>query len=337
MERSDPHYEDIQAIADTTKRAAELTNRLLAFARGGKYHVSPLNLNRLIDKVTERIDQLAERPVTIQKETQQSIWPVLGDATQIEQSILNICLNAYDAMPIGGRLFLASENMSVDTSSNHFPASVPEGDYVCIQVSDTGIGMDERVKTRMFDPFFTTKPLGEGSGMGLAMVYGIVKNHGGFIDVESEPGKGTRLRIFLPRYLPKEVEKSAKPIRTAIAGKSKEILFVDDEQIIRQVAKRMLEKGGYIVHLARHGKEALELYKKRSQHIDLVLLDFVMPVMGGRETYRQLKALDADVKVAFTSGYSLYDKPEYIPLGKAFFIQKPFQTESLLQKISEIL
>jgi PAS domain S-box-containing protein len=337
MKQNHPFHDDIHAIAETTKRAAELTNRLLAFARGGKYHVAPIDLNGLLDEVSERVQEMSDRPIRFLKHTEKHLWSVLGDSRQIQQSILNVCINAYDAMPQGGRLTLHSQNVTLKACSKELPATVAPGDYVRIHIIDTGIGMDDAVKSRIFDPFFTTKPLGEGTGMGLAMVYGIVQNHGGFVDVASSPGKGTEVRIYLPRFIEKASAEPEKPRVQEPHDRERTILFVDDEEIIRQVAKRMLERGRHRVLLARNGKEALEIYTKHKDDIDLVLLDFIMPVMGGRETYRRLKLIDEDVRVAFTSGYSLYDRPEYIPLGKAFFIQKPFQTEVLLQKIQEIL
>ena len=339
MKEGHPYYDDIHAIADTTKRAAELTNRLLAFARGGKYQVTAISMHRVSEGVQKILSRTPDGSIVVETDLEEDLWPVRGDSQQIQQAFLNVCLNAKDAMPNGGKLTIRMSNIDLDTTSAAHQLGLKKGEYVRIVISDTGMGMDEKTKARMFEPFFTTKSTGEGTGLGLSMVYGIVKNHDGAITVDSEVGRGTRITIFLPRFF-EEVKPEVKPIPEKAPekpDKKERILFVDDEEVIRQVVQRMLEKGGYEVSVARNGKEALEIYRKRRQSIDLVLLDLIMPVMGGKETCRRLKQFDPSVKVAFTSGYGIDDMAESKFFHDIGFIQKPFQTEVLIQKVQEVL
>jgi CheY-like chemotaxis protein len=195
--------------------------------------------------------------------------------------------------------------------------------------------MDEKTKNRIFEPFFTTKPAGEGTGLGLAMVYGIVKNHGGAILVDSELGKGTKVTILFPRFLDTIEESETKSVQEY--SEQNKVLLVDDEQVIRQVGKRMLEKGGYEVLLAGNGKEALEVYKRNQKNIRLVILDLIMPEMGGKDTFKKLRELNENVNVMFTSGYGPYNEHDLDQYGDIVFVQKPFQTEVLLQTVRKIL
>jgi PAS domain S-box-containing protein len=335
MSEDHPHFGDINAIAETTKRAADLTNRLLAFARGGKYQVAPIELNQIVGDVAQVISSKAEPSVDVETPMESELWPVLGDARQIQQAILNICLNAVEAMPSGGRLTIKTSNVTLDESFPQNHLGVIFGDYVCISITDTGVGMDQKIKTRIFEPFFTTKPTGEGSGFGLAMVYGVVKNHDGAIHVESTPNRGTEVQVFLPRFIERP-EKAVKP-RVPKPKEGYTVLLVDDEEVIRQVARRMLEKGGFEVMLANDGQEAVRTYEENKGDIDIVLLDLIMPKMGGRETFRRLKEIDPKVNVVFTSGYRPQDRPEIGHLTDAPFIQKPFQTEILIQTMKDVL
>jgi len=333
MNEQHPYYQDVYSIAETAKRAAELTNRLLAFARGGKYQVSSINMNRIIKEVIGSVSDTLQSDVAIETSLEEHVWPVRGDAKQIHKAILNICMNSLHAIPNEGKIVFETANVTLDESFAQNKLGLLAGDYVCIKISDTGVGMDEKTRVRVFEPFFTTRPQGEGTGLGLAMVYGVIKNHEGSILIDSELGKGTLVTIYLPRWIEKPEKKTIKP-------KHKEhvkILLVDDEKVIREVGRRMLEKGGFEVSLAGNGMDALNIYKKEKENIDLVLLDLIMPEMGGKETYRRLKEIDPDVAVCFTSGYGPYDRPEFMQFGQKCFIQKPFQTETLIQKIQSIL
>jgi len=331
MSEDHPHYSDINAIAETTKRAADLTNQLLAFARGGKYQVTSNDMNQIVEEIKEMLANRVGASTVLETSLEQGLWPVLGDNRQIHQAILNICMNAVEAMPQGGKLLVKTEKVTLDEKFAQARLGVVPGDYIRVIIRDTGVGMDGQTKSRIFEPFFTTKPPGEGTGFGLAMVYGVVKNHDGAIWVDSKVGQGTVVTVYLPRLTKtKEV-----PLRTETV-KSKEsyrVLLVDDEEIIRQVARRMLENGGFEVSVAAHGKDAVEIYKKSQDDIDVVLLDVIMPKMGGKETYRRLKEINSGVRVIFTSGYGTQDRPELRNLNDTSFIKKPFQTEVLIQTV----
>jgi len=335
MSEDHPYFDDINAIAETTKRAADLTNRLLGFARGGKYQIASIDMNDMVGEIVDVLSIPESTSISLKTRLKDDLWPVLGDSRQIQQAVLNVCLNAVEAMPGGGRLVISTSNTTLDESAAQEQLGISAGEYVCISVSDTGIGMDEKTKSRMFEPFFTTKPTGAGTGFGLAMVYGIITNHDGAIQVTSEAGKGTEVVIYLPRYVEARVSEVEAGVPVPEGGNK--VLLVDDEYVIRQVASRMLERGGYDVLLASNGKEALTIYEKNRDAIGVVLLDLIMPGMGGRETHRRLKEIDPDVKIVYTSGYGLQDRPELRQLRDIPFIQKPFQTEVLVQTIGRLL
>ncbi|MEJ2627574.1 MAG: ATP-binding protein [bacterium] len=328
-----PFYNDIQAIAETAKRGAELSNRILAFARGGKYQVTKININNLINDVVAILSHSLDKSVIIETNLEKNIWSMYGDSRQIHQTLHNICLNARDVMPEGGKLTIITKNITMHQSHKEYISNLVQGDYVKITISDTGFGMDKKTKLRIFEPFFTTKPQGEGTGLGMSMVYGIVKNHNGYIKVESEIGKGTNVIIFFPRI--KENQTNIK--KKVINDNSKYILFVDDEDVIREVGERMLNKGGYKVLLAKDGKEAVEVFKKNIDSIALVIIDVIMPVMDGMETSKILRNIKPEIDIIFTSGYGPEDRPDLLKLNGEYFIKKPFQTEMFIEKVDEIL
>ena len=335
MSEDNKYYDDVNSIAETAKRAADLTNRLLAFARGGKYRVVSINMNDIIKGVVEKISPMADQKVKINTELEIDLWKISGDNQQLFQTVLNICLNSLDALQDGGELNIETANVEIGEGFEQARLQVSPMEYVRIVIDDTREGMDAKTKSRMFEPFFTTKTSGEGVGMGLAMVYGVIKNHDGAIWVDSVPGEGTKLMIYLPKYI--EIPDIQRKISKPVEVKKDKILLVDDEKVIREVASRMLEKGGFQVLLADNGKKALEIYKKEMESIGLVILDYVMPLMGGKETYRRLREIDPDVLVGFTSGYNPIIRPYLISLGKEYFIQKPFQTENLIRKVRQML
>ncbi len=335
MKKDNPYYEDIHTIAETAKRAADLTNRLLAFARGGKYRVTSINANQIAKDMLIILSHSIDRSISIETHFFKNLWSVKGDAQQIHQALLNISLNAIDAMPGGGKLTISTDNVILDESFAQTQLGLKSGDYVRIRIADTGLGMDDKTKARIFEPFFTTKPSNGGKGLGLSMVYGIVKNHDASILVDSEIGKGTKVTLFFPRFIDEKPQDAPQEIDD-IRDKPR-ILLIDDEDIIRQVGKRMLIKGGYDVQLAKDGSEALEFYRLEPSAFDLVLLDLIMPEMDGKEIFRRLKEINPEVKVVFTSGYGPQDRPELAQIDNAGFIQKPFQTEILLQTVQGIL
>ncbi|MFO7890154.1 MAG: PAS domain S-box protein [bacterium] len=328
-----PFYDDIQAIAETAKRGAELSNRILAFARGGKYQVAKININNIINDVVAILSHSLDKSVIIETNLEKNIWTVYGDSRQIHQAIHNICLNARDVMPEGGILTINTKNITIHKANKENISNLENGKYVKIVIRDTGYGMDKKTKLKIFEPFFTTKPQGEGTGLGMSMVYGIVKNHNGYINIESGVGKGTSVIIFLPHI--KEEESKNKKI--VDMSNSKSILFVDDEDIIREVSEKMLNRGGYKVLLAKNGKEAIDIFKQNQKKISLVIIDVIMPVLDGMETSKILRDINPDIDIIFTSGYGPEDRPDLLQLNGEYFIKKPFQTEMFIEKVNEIL
>ena len=330
-----PLAERVKDIQESVRRGAELTRQLLGFARGGKYHVELTDINKLVRETVELFGR-TKKELRIYEKYQDDIWAVEVDQTQIDQVLLNILVNAWQAMPKGGDIYIETENIILDEEyvRGH---EAQTGPYVKISVTDTGIGMDEKTITRIFDPFFTTKGLGRGTGLGLSSAYGIIKNHGGFITVYSEPGKGSTFNIYLPA-LRIAVHKKNDDLPSDLQKGSGTILLVDDEETILRVGANMLEALGYEVIRAADGHEALELFRKNSDQIDLVILDMIMPGIGGGEVFDAMKAIKPDIKVLLSSGYSENGQAqEILARGCNGFIQKPFDLARLSRAISEIL
>ncbi len=334
INQSDALYEYIKGIEDSVKSATDLTKRLLGFARGGKYEVKPIALNELIRNVSDMFGR-TKKEISIYYKLQEGLWTIEADKTQIEQVLINIYVNAWQAMPGGGKLYINTENIKIGTDYVK-PYSITPGNYVKISVTDTGHGMDEVTRQKIFDPFFTTKSMGHGTGLGLASAYGIIKNHNGIINVYSEKGKGTTLNICLPAS-EKEAFKEKELPEEIITG-SETILLVDDEQTIIDVGKSMLERLGYKVITANSGHSAIQLYQERNIEIDIAILDMIMPEINGKETYRYLKKINPHIKVLLSSGYSINGQAqEILDNGCDGFIQKPFSLNELSKKMREIL
>ena len=331
---SHPDFGHLRGIEDNVESAADLTKQLLGFARSGKYEVKPTDINELIKK-QNRMFGRTKKEITMRGTYEKNLWSVEIDRGQIDQVILNLYINAWQAMPAGGHLYIQTQNVTLDENYTEL-YQVDPGKYVKISITDTGIGMDKATQERIFDPFFTTKEMGRGTGLGLASAYGIIKNHGGFINVYSEKGEGSRFNIYLPAS-EKEATEEKKPAGDTLRG-SETILFVDDEDMVIEVAEELLETLGYKVLTAGGGKEAIETYKKNKDQIDIVILDMVMPDMGGRVTYDRMKEIDPDIKVLLSSGYSINGQATGIlDRGCDGFIQKPFTMKALSQKLREIL
>ena len=329
-----PHYADINEIENTIKSASKLTKQLLGFARGGKYEVKPTCINELVDKNSQMYSR-TNKEIRVHKKFQKNIWTVEVDPGQIEQVLLNLYVNACQAMPEGGDLFLQTENIILSDKYCKSFKIVP-GKYVKIIVTDTGIGMDKKLIKRIFEPFFTTKKIGKGTGLGLASAYGIIKNHNGIIRVYSEKGHGSTFNIYLPAS-PHLIFKKMHPYSELAKGKET-ILLVDDEEAPIAVGKLMLEELGYEVFLAKSGEEAITFTQKNILTLDMIILDMIMPKMNGRETYDRLKEINPDIKVLLSSGYSLnLQIEEMIKRGCKGFIQKPFDINQLSQQVREVL
>ncbi len=334
IDSSHPHYERLTNIEQYVKNGSELTKQLLGFARGGKYEVKPTELNPLIEK-SAGIFGRTKKEIRIHKKYQKEIWTVEIDQSQIEQVLLNLFVNAWQAMPGGGEIFLQTENVILDEGYMN-PHDAEPGRFVKISITDTGIGMDAVTQQRIFDPFFTTKEKDRGTGLGLASAYGIINNHGGIIRVYSEQGEGTTFNIYLP-VTDKLVSQQQRKDKELLRG-SEVLLLVDDEEMILKIGKDLLEKLGYQVITAPNGKKALEIYKRDQNKIDMVILDMIMPDMSGGETYNHLKEINPSIKTLLSSGYSINGKAQAIlNSGCHGFIQKPFNLTSLSQKIRKIL
>ncbi|MEE4264416.1 MAG: response regulator [Desulfobacteraceae bacterium] len=329
-----PIFSSLKKIEQYVQNGVELTRRLLGFARGGKYQVRLTDFNRLLIEQNLLFSR-ANKAVVFKEEFDTELWNVEADQDQIEQVILNIYMNALQAMPEGGTLTVRTENITID-EERFTPYRVKAGDYVKISVIDTGIGMDEKTQGRIFDPFFTTREMGRGTGLGLASVYGIIKNHEGFINVESQKSRGTQIEIFLPASR-KHAPSKQLPSDELTCGRET-VLLVDDEEMIVDVGKRMLDKLGYETLTAMNGTEALEIYKTRGKDISLVILDMVMPKVSGGETYDRLKQINPAIKVILCSGYSIDGQAtEILKRGCNAFIQKPFNLKTLSQHIRAML
>jgi len=334
MAPNDQFYEKVKSIERYVESGAALTKQLLGFARGGKYEVKTTDLNELISKTTVMFGR-TKKEIKIDTGALSRIRNVEVDQSQIEQVLLNLFVNAWHAMPGGGDLFISTADVDVDETFVK-PYRIDPGPYVRISVTDTGVGMDKSTQQRVFEPFYTTKEMGRGTGLGLASAYGIIKNHGGFIEVESEPGEGATFHIFLPAS-EKRVAEEIETIEEVLKG-GETILLVDDEQMIIEIGQEILSALGYRVLPAMSGHEALEIYQDNKNSVDMVILDMIMPNMSGGETFDRLKIIDPDVRVLLCSGYSLSGQAtEILERGCDGFIQKPFKLRVLSVKIREIL
>jgi PAS domain S-box-containing protein len=323
--------ESIQAIMDSCDRGADLSKQLLNVARGSRREVSAASANAIVEDVLRLIRETFDRAIEIRSDLSDGTWPVKCDMGQIHQTLTNICINARDAMPDGGVLTVSTFNASLDTEYARQHVDVEPGKYVCISVADTGKGMGESVRRRIFDPFFTTKKHGLGTGLGLATSYGIVRNHGGHIQVSSELGKGSVFRVYLPAAEGRVHRAEADPGgESALPRGHETVLFVDDEAAIRKVGATVLKSLGYSVLVASDGVEAVELYRLHMREIGLVITDMVMPRQGGLATVRELRAIDPDCRILVASGFSLNeDVTAALADGAAGYIQKPFTIRAL--------
>ena len=332
-----PDTKRLRNIEEHIQRGAHLTRQLLGFARGGKYEAKPTDLNEITRRSADLFSRM-KKEIHIHSSYQEDIWIVEADQGQIEQVLMNLYVNAGHAMPEGGDLYIATRNITID-KDHPKTLGLRQGKYVRISLTDTGVGIDEDTLPKIFDPFFTTREVGQGTGLGLASAYGIVKNHGGIITVTSAKGKGATFDIYFPVIERKEAPKaSGLDVRSEIAPGRGTILLVDDEEIVVEVGQEILERLGYQVLVATNGEEAIATYRKNKNVIDLVILDMIMPHMTGMETYDSLKKEDPDIVVLLSSGYSIDGQAtEILKHGCNGFIQKPFSMAALSQKIKELL
>jgi two-component system, cell cycle sensor histidine kinase and response regulator CckA len=335
LDPSHPGQEKIKNIEKYVESGTELSRQLLGFARRGKYQVKASDINDIIEKSASMFAR-TRKEIRVDPQLSPDVWTVEVDRGQIEQALLNLYVNAWQAMPEGGTLYLMTENLYLDESYVQAYKITP-GRYVKITVADTGVGIDKADMNRIFEPFFTTKEMGRGTGLGLASVYGIIKSHGGHINVYSEKGQGTTFTVYLPASQ-RQVEQEAKSAPAEVLKGKETILLVDDEEMIIDVGRGLLGELGYTVIAAKSGPEALDIYRLNRDRIDLVIMDMIMPGMGGGETFDRLKTINPNAKVLLSSGYSINGQASKImERGCDGFIQKPFNIKQLSAKIREIL
>jgi two-component system cell cycle sensor histidine kinase/response regulator CckA len=331
-----PEHRDapyLQNIEKTVARASELTRQILGFARGGKYEVRAVDLNGLVRACAELFGR-SKRDLPIRLRLAADLWTVEADSGQIQQAILNLLVNAGQAMPDGGELELESANVAVDPRDPEKPRDAAPGPYARVTVTDTGVGIPQEILGRIFEPFFTTGEKGKHTGLGLSSTFGIVKAHAGYMTVRSEHGRGSTFSIYLPAAA------RASECRTAPAAPAADrrtILLVEDEELVLDIGRQMLERLGHRVVVARSGAEALAIYERDPGAIDLIILDMIMPGMGGGAVFDRLKAIRPEVAVLLSSGYSLSGQAaDIMRRGCRGFIQKPFTIGQLDQKIREV-
>jgi len=312
-----------------------LTEKLLGFARQGKFNQVSLNLNKELDEVVKVSEIIFEKKIKVKFEFSHDIYTIEADKNQLAQVITNIIINAKHAMLKGGILTIKTENVNVDNYFLRDKINMDSGNYAKISITDNGCGMPQDIIDQIFEPFFTTKSEGKGTGLGLSMVYGIIKNHNGYIDVKSIPGKGSTFSVFFPES--KHKIKTEIPESQIVNG-TETILVVDDEDNVRDLTKTHLEYLGYKVFLACDGKEAIIKYKKNVTKIDMVLLDIIMPNMDGLETLKKLKKINPKVKVLIMSGFSKSGKTsESLKKDSLGFLQKPFTLQKLSKLVNDSL
>jgi two-component system cell cycle sensor histidine kinase/response regulator CckA len=325
----------VEIIESSARRGSALTRQLLTFARKTETIVEPVDIHQVIQETIELFRRSVTRGISVRTVLTTEPATVSGDSGQIQQALLNLFLNARDAMPEGGTLTITTEVTAADARTASQFSSVRPGLFVAIRVEDTGHGIPTQIQNRIFEPFFTTKD--HGTGLGLSVVYGVVQNHGGFITMETTPGHGTTMTVYLPQTLGASPAR-ARARRKRIPRGTEQILMIDDELSVCEVARDMLTEQGYTVHLAHDGKAGVEFYKSRQGMIDLILLDINMPIMGGKEAFDLLRALNPAVPIIIVTGYGR-EAVETSTFSSEVngFIQKPFQLDTLAIKIRQVL
>jgi two-component system, cell cycle sensor histidine kinase and response regulator CckA len=346
---TDPSFQDIMQIKQNATRAATLVRQLLAFSRRQTLRPTVLNLGDALSDIDLLLKRLIGEKVKLEVVHGRDLWPVKVDISQFEQVIVNLTVNARDAMPDGGSLTVRTSNISTEQAEKLAYKGMPSADYVEIAVTDTGTGIPAEIVEKIFEPFFSTKDVGKGTGLGLSTVYGIVKQTGGFVYVDSKEGQGTTFRIFLPRH---HQDKEAAPdpaIAAAIAAKEAAkpkadltgqgtILLVEDEEGLRGLNARGLRSRGYTVVEASNGVEALEMFEEQNREIDLVVSDVVMPEMDGPTLLKEMRALNPELKIIFVSGYAEEAFEKSLPENQQFaFLPKPFALSALIEKVKETM
>jgi PAS domain S-box-containing protein len=325
----------VSTIEQCAERGAAIVKQVLTFARGVHGERIFVQVHHLLHDMGKIAHSTFPRSITIRNNSPGNLWPVNGDATQLHQVLLNLCVNARDAMPGGGSLTIDAGNLQIDENYAAMSPEAKPGPYLTFSVSDTGHGIPAGIMQKIFDPFFTTKEVGKGTGLGLSTVIGIVKNHGGFLTVESEPGKGTTFKVFLPAEPEAEAVPKAASRSKATPGNGELILVVDDESSVRSIAEAVLQANGYRVLLAGDGTEALAVFAQRSGDIAAVVTDIAMPFMDGAVLIRALRKMRPDIRVIVSTGHG--EKAQVSELNVNGFLNKPYDAQTLLRALHTAL
>ena len=334
----DPLGRNLAAIRDAAQRSADLTQQLLAFSRQQVIAPRVIDLNERLKGMERLLQRVIGEDIALEFRLARDAWPVSMDPTQVDQVLANLAVNSRDAMRDGGKLVVETANVTLDAAYCRRHAGARPGEHVRLAVSDTGSGMDERTRERAFEPFFTTKAEGKGTGLGLATVYGVVKQNEGFIDLYSELGHGTTMKLYLPRAREEELAREASESIKVPARGHETVLLVEDEGQLREIAAEMLEELGYTVLVAATPGDALALCEKHAGEIDLLFTDVVMPNMNGRELAGRVQAMRPRIRTLFTSGYTADTIAHRGVLDPGiWFLEKPFSMDSLARKVREVL
>jgi nitrogen-specific signal transduction histidine kinase/CheY-like chemotaxis protein len=331
-----PGRVELSDAEQAARRCADMTQRLLMFARRRVGRPQAVDVNHAVAEAVRLLQRVLPATIGVEVRCQADAWPAWADPTQLCQVLMNLAVNARDAMPEGGTLTLATANREADAAWCAGRVGARPGRYAVLSVSDTGCGMTPEVQARIFEPFFTTKEVGQGTGLGLAVVFGIVQAHGGWIDVASTPGRGSRFEVCLPAAEAAAPVAEAAPPPARGAGEC--VLVVDDEELVRNLARSVLERRGFRVLTAADGEEALAAYRARPTEIDAVLLDLTMPRLGGLQALRRLREINPEVRVVISSGHTMYsDAERMLAAGARAFAAKPYRAEELVRKVREAL
>jgi CheY-like chemotaxis protein/two-component sensor histidine kinase len=326
----------VDTIEASAKRGADLIKQVLSFARGIEGERTLVQLRHLIDEITKIIKETFPRSIVIDTSVPKDLWPISGDVTQLHQVMMNLCVNARDAMPDGGRIEIAAENVVLDEQYVHAHFETEEGPYVLLSITDTGVGIPASLIDRIFEPFFTTKEVGKGTGLGLSTVMTIVKSHGGAVYVYSEEGKGTTFKIYFPAQMVAHTTRPDEEMKEKYAGNGEWVLVVDDEAAVRNITKTILDAYGYNTLVAVDGEHGLKVFIENKDKIDLVITDTMMPRMDGPSIIRSIRQLNPKTKIIVISGLSQSGK-EPVLNEVEFSLTKPFTSEKLLKTVHQAL